>query len=95
MYEHKGVRMTIFRTVLEGTGGNNVGIVVPEDIILGFDRGKRVPVIVTIDGDYTYKTTVGVMGGRYLVSFNAETRKNTGRGAGDEIEVELVADPDR
>lgn len=87
--------MTIFRTVLEGTGGNNVGIVVPEDIILGFDRGKRVPVIVTIDGDYTYKTTVGVMGGRYLVSFNAETRKNTGRGAGDEIEVELVADPDR
>jgi len=87
--------MTIFRTVLEGTGGNNVGIVVPEGIVLGFDRGKRVPVIVTIDGDYTYKTTVGVMGGRYLVSFNAETRKDTGRGAGDEVEVELVADPDR
>ena len=87
--------MTSFRTVLEGTGGNNVGIVVPEDIVLAFDRGKRVPVIVRIDGDYTYKTTIGVMGGRYLVSFNAETRKKTGRGAGDEIEVDLVADPDR
>jgi hypothetical protein len=87
--------MTVFRTVLQPTGGNNVGIVVPEDTVLGFERGKRVPVIVTIDGNYTYKTTIGVMGGRYLVSFNAETRKNTGRGAGDEIEVELVADPDR
>jgi len=31
----------------------------------------------------------------YLVSFNAETRKKTGRGAGDEVEVELVVDPDR
>jgi hypothetical protein len=54
-----------------------------------------VPVVVTVDGGYTYPTTIGVMGGRYLVSFNAETRKRTGRGAGDEIEVELVVDPDR
>ena len=45
---------------------------------------------VSIDGGYTYSTTIGVLGGRYLVSFNAETRKRTGRGAGDEIEVELV-----
>lgn len=87
--------MTTFRTVLEPTGGNNVGIVVPEQIVLGFDRGKRVPVVVTIDGDYTYTTTIGVMGGRYLISFNAETRKRTGRGAGDEIDVEVVVDPDR
>jgi Domain of unknown function (DUF1905) len=87
--------MTVFRTVLESTGGNNVGIVVPEQTVLALDRGKRVPVIVTIDGGYTYKTTIGVMGGRYLVSFNAATRKQTGRGAGDEIEVELVLDPER
>ena len=51
--------------------------------------------VVTIDGGYTYKTTIGVTGGRYLVSFNAETRKNTGRGARDDVEVDLVADPDR
>ena len=87
--------MTTFRTVLAATGGNNVGIVVPEDVVLSFNRGKRDPVLVTIDGDYTYKTTIGVMGGRYLVSFNAETRRNTGHGAGDEVEVDLVADPDR
>jgi hypothetical protein len=87
--------MPIFRTTLEATGGNNVGIVVPEEIVLSFDRGKRVPVVVTVDGGYTYTTTIGVMGGRYLVSFNAETRKQTGRGAGDEIEVDLSVDPDR
>lgn len=87
--------MTTFRTVLEPTGGNNVGIVVPEEVVLSFDRGKRVPVVVTIDGGYTYKTTIGVMGGRYLVSFNAETRKSTGRVAGDEVNVDLAVDPDR
>ena len=87
--------MAIFRTTLEATGGRNVGIVVPEEIVESFGRGKRVPVIVTIDGNYTYRTTIGVMGGRYLVSFNAETRARTGRGAGDVVEVELVPDPDR
>ena len=87
--------MATFHTVLEPTGGNNVAIVVPEEIVLGFARGKRVPVLVTIDGTYTYKTTIAVRGGRYLVSFNAETRKHTDRGAGDEVRVELLADPDR
>lgn len=87
--------MSRFRTVLTATGGNNVGFVVPEEVVLGFNRGKRVPVIVTIDDDYTYKTTTGVMGGRYLVSFNAETRKNTNRGAGDEVQVQLDLDPER
>lgn len=87
--------MPTFRTVLEPTGGNNVGIVVPEEVVQSFDRGKRVPVVVTIDGGYTYSTTIGVMGGRYLVSFNAETRKQTGRGAGDEVEVQLDVDPER
>lgn len=87
--------MPSFHTVLEATGGNNVGIVVPEEIVMSLGRGKRAPVIVTVDGDYTYKTTVGVMGGRYLVSFNAETRKRTGRGAGDEVVIDLVVDPER
>jgi len=87
--------MVSFTTVLESTGGNNVGIVVPEETVLSFGRGKRVPVVVTIDGDYTCPTTISVMGGRYLVSFNAETRKRTGRGAGHEIRVDLVIDPGR
>jgi hypothetical protein len=81
-----------FRTTLWAAGGNNVGIVVPEDVLLAFGRGKRVPVVVTIDGGYQYRNTTASMGGRHLISFNAETRKATGRGAGDEVEVRLDLD---
>ena len=84
-----------FRTTLEPTGGNNVAIVVPEEVVTAFDHGRRVPVVVTVDDDYTYATSIAVMGGRFLVSFNAETRKATGRGAGDEVEVRLVLDETR
>lgn len=81
-----------FRTTLWASGGNNVGIVVPDDVVAAFDRGKRVPVVVTIDGGYRYRNTIASMGGRFLISFNAQTRKETGRGAGDEVEVRLDVD---
>ena len=84
-----------FRTTLEATGGNNVAIVVPDEVVAAFDHGRRVPVVVTVDGGYTYPNSISVMGGRFLVSFNAETRKATGRGAGDEMEVRLVLDESR
>jgi hypothetical protein len=81
-----------FRTTLLASGGNNVGIVVPSDVVTAFGRGKRVPVVVTIDGGYQYRSTIASMGGRFLISFNAETRKATGRGAGDEVDVRLDVD---
>ncbi|MBX3104411.1 MAG: DUF1905 domain-containing protein [Cryobacterium sp.] len=84
--------MVSFRTVLLGTRGNNVGIVVPEDVVSGFNHGKKVPVTVTINGGYSYRNTVTPMGGKFLISFNAETRKATGFGAGDEVEVRLEID---
>lgn len=80
-----------FRTTL-WAAGNNVGIVVPTEVVTAFDRGKRVPVVVTIDGGYQYRNTIASMGGQFLISFNAETRKATGRGAGDEVEVRLDVD---
>jgi len=83
--------MPTFRTTLLSSG-NNVGIEVPEDIVLGFGAGKRVPVVVTIDGDYSYRNTVAVMGGRYLISFSSETRAATGKGGGDEVEITLEHD---
>jgi bacteriocin resistance YdeI/OmpD-like protein/uncharacterized protein DUF1905 len=81
-----------FTTTLLAGGGNNVGIGVPEDVVLAFARGKRVPVVVTIDGGYTYRNTVAPMGGRFMISFSSETRAATGRGAGDEVEVRLEID---
>lgn len=84
--------MVSFRTTLAATGGNNVGIEVPAAIVESFGRGKRVPVVVTIDGGHTYRTTIGSMGGRFLISFNAQVRAATGRGAGDEVGVTLELD---
>ena len=81
-----------FRTVLWAAGGNNVGIVVPDEVVAAFERGKRVPVVVTIDGDHQYRSTIASMGGRLLISFNSQTRAATGRGAGDEVEVRLDVD---
>lgn len=92
-YRLRGMAETTqtFRTTL-WAAGNNVGIVVPPEVVTAFQRGKRVPVVVTIDGGYQYRNTIASMGGRFLISFNAETRKATGRGAGDEVEVRLDVD---
>ena len=75
--------------------GNNTGIVVPPDLIERLGAGKRPPVVVTVNG-YEYRTTVGVMGGRHLVSVSAAVRKATGLGGGDPVHVTLtVADTPR
>lgn len=83
--------MPTFRTVLLQKG-NNVGIVVPEEVVLSFGVGKRVPVVVTVDGGYSYRNTISSMGGRFMISFNADTRAKTGRGGGDEVEITLEHD---
>lgn len=84
--------MPVFRTVLWSGDGRNAGIVVPDEILASFDAGKRVPVTVTVDGSYTYRSTTAVMGGRNLISFNADTRAKTGKGIGDVVEITLEHD---
>ncbi|MEN0130722.1 MAG: YdeI/OmpD-associated family protein [Brevundimonas sp.] len=82
--------MPTYRTVLAQTG-NNVGIVVPEDVVLALGAGKRPPVVVTLNG-YTYRSTVAPMGGRYLVSVSAAVRAEAGVAGGEEHEVTLELD---
>jgi hypothetical protein len=72
--------------------GNNVGIEVPEDVVLGFGVGKRVPVIVTVAG-YSYPSTIAVMGGQYLVPMASEHRKAAGVAGGETHDVTLALDP--
>ncbi|MFX4271867.1 DUF1905 domain-containing protein [Propionibacteriaceae bacterium Y1685] len=81
-----------FSTELWTAGGKNVAIVVPAEVVEGFERGKRVPVTVTIDSGHSYPNTTAFMGGQYLISFNAETWAATGRGAGDTVTVRLDLD---
>ena len=80
-----------FETTVAVTG-NNTGIVVPEDAIEQLAAGNRPPVLVNVNG-YEYRNTVGVMGGKHMISISAAVRKATGLTGGDPIRVTLtVAD---
>jgi Domain of unknown function (DUF1905)/Bacteriocin-protection, YdeI or OmpD-Associated len=80
-----------FRASVELNGKTATGIEVPENVVAGLGSHKRPPVRVTI-GDYTYRSTVARMGGRFLLPVSAEVRKGAGVAAGDEIDVEVVLD---
>jgi len=69
--------------------GDNTGIVVPDDAIEHLGAGKRPPVLVDVNG-YEYRSTVAVMGGRYLIGFIAAHRAATGLEGGDPIRVTLT-----
>jgi hypothetical protein len=80
-------RIVTFDTTVAVTG-NNTGIVVPEEAIEQLAGGKRPPVLVDVNG-YEYQSTVGVMGGRPMISISAAVRKATGLKGGDPIRVTL------
>jgi hypothetical protein len=81
-----------FRATLEQSGKTATGIQVPKEVVEGLGKGKRPPVLVTINGGYTYRSTVAVMGGVYMVSVSADNRQAAGVQAGDELEVDLQLD---
>lgn len=80
-----------FKTTLELAGKTATGFRVPPDIVEALGKGKRPPVIVTING-YTYRNTVAVYGDEYLLGVSAEHRAASGVQAGDELEVDLELD---
>jgi hypothetical protein len=71
--------------------GNNTGIEVPPELIDELGAGRKPPVIVTVNG-YEYRSTVAVMGGRYLIPFSSDKRAATGIRGGDPIVVDLELD---
>ena len=77
-----------FDTTVAATG-NNTGIVVPDELIERLGAGRRPAVIVNLNG-YEYRNTVGVMGGRHLISVSAAVRKDAGLQAGDPVHVVLT-----
>ena len=77
-----------FKAILELGGKTATGIEVPPDVVEALGAGKRPPVSVTI-GEYTYRSTVAVMDGRYMLPVSAEHREAAGIKAGDEIDVEV------
>lgn len=80
-----------FRSTLELGGKTATGLEVPAVVVEGLAAGARPKVNVTILG-YTYRSSIAVMGGRYLLPVSAEVRAATGVAAGDEVSVEVEID---
>ncbi len=81
---------TTFNTILLAVG-NNTGIEVPPEKVVELDKGKKPSVNVTIE-DYTFKSTVAVMGGMYLIPFAKAHREASGLKGGDSVTVFLELD---
>lgn len=87
----ENVTRASFRTTAQLHGKTATGIEVPPGIVASLGAGQRPAVRVTVNG-YTYRSTVAVMGGAFLIGISAEHRKGSGVSAGDEIDVELELD---
>ncbi len=79
-----------FSTTIQGSG-NKAGIEVPEDIVKALGAGKRPPVVVTING-ISYRSSIAVMGGDYMVGVNADNRAAAGVAGGDEVDIDIELD---
>ncbi len=80
-----------FRTTILQSGKTTTGIRVPGEVVTSLGSGKRPPVRVTIN-DYTYRSTVAVMGGQFMLPVSSDVRDKTGVAGGDEVDVELELD---
>lgn len=80
-----------FQATVELHGKTATGITVPDEVIAALGAGKRVAVLVTING-YTYRSTVAPYNGAYLLPLSAEHREAAGVRAGAQVEVDLALD---
>jgi Bacteriocin-protection, YdeI or OmpD-Associated/Domain of unknown function (DUF1905) len=80
-----------FRAAVELSGKSATGIEVPAEVVDALGSGKRPAVRATING-FTYRSSVGSMGGRFLLPVSAQIRTGAGVAAGDEVEVDLELD---
>jgi hypothetical protein len=80
-----------FHTTILQAGKTATGIQIPDDVIEKLGSSKRPAVRVTING-YTYRSTVAVMGGRFMVGVSAENREKAKVAGGDKVDVEIELD---
>lgn len=80
-----------FRTTILQGDKTATGIHVPDGIVEALGSGKRPKVTVTING-YTYRSSVAVMGGDFMVGVSAENRAGARVAGGEEVDVDIELD---
>jgi hypothetical protein len=81
-----------FTTTVLSARKTATGLPVPPSVVEELGAGARPAVVVTLNGGYTYRSTIGVMGGQSLIPLSAEHRAASGIVAGDAVEVSLEID---
>jgi hypothetical protein len=82
--------MRFHTTVLQGDK-TATGIQIPDEVVEALGSGRRPLVTVTING-FTYRSSVAVVDGRYMVGVSAENRAGAGVAGGDEVDVDIELD---
>lgn len=86
--------MPKFRTTLVRGKGTTMGMIVPEEIVAALGESKKPKVKVTING-YTYRSSVAVMGGQFMVGIANEHRKPAKVEDGGTVDVTLELDTEK
>src|SRR5258708_10272118 len=79
------------RTKILPAGKTAAGIEVPAKVVAALGSSKRPPVRATING-FTYRSTVAVMGGKFMLGVSNEVRKSAGVAAGQTVDIDLELD---
>ncbi|HEY6348800.1 MAG TPA: YdeI/OmpD-associated family protein [Candidatus Angelobacter sp.] len=80
-----------FRCKIDNAGSASLAFIcIPFDVKKVFGKA-RAPVKLTIN-DFTYRTTICVMGGKYCVPLRKSNREGAGVKAGDVVQVSVVPD---
>lgn len=77
--------------MIEQSGRTATGIRVPDEVVEALGSGRRPAVRVTING-FTYRSTIAVVSGAFMVGVSAENRAGTGVVGGDEVDVDIELD---
>jgi len=80
-----------FKCKIDTAGSDSLTFIcIPFDVKAVFGKA-RVPVKLTVN-DFTYRTTICVMGGKYCVPLRKSNREGAGVRAGDIVQVSVVPD---
>jgi hypothetical protein len=80
-----------FRATILQNDKTATGIRVPPEIVAALGSSKRPPVQVTING-HTYRSSIAVLGGEFMLGVSADVRQAAGVAGGDQVDVEMELD---
>jgi hypothetical protein len=80
-----------FRATIVTAGKTATGIEVPARVVEGLGTSKKPKVQVTLKG-FVYRSSIAVMGGKFMLPVSAAVRESAGVAGGDTVDVELALD---